>query len=65
MIVLTHGDGFETVYAHLDDFGVVAGNEVGKGEVIGAVGSTGQSTGSHLHYEVRKDGEHVNPADYY
>jgi murein DD-endopeptidase MepM/ murein hydrolase activator NlpD len=42
-----------------------SGMRVRKGEVIGRVGSTGQSTGPHLHYEVRKNGNHLNPADFY
>lgn len=65
MVVLQHGNEFETFYAHLDSYSVEAGKKVVKGEVIGGVGNTGQSTGPHLHFEVRKAGEHVNPSDYY
>lgn len=65
LIVLEHADGFTTFYAHLDEIGVETGGKVTVGQSIGKVGNTGQSTGSHLHYEVRKNGEHVNPADYY
>ena len=65
LIVLEHGDGYTTFYAHLDEIGVEAGSKVSRGEVIGKVGNTGQSTGSHLHYEVRRNGEHLNPADFY
>ena len=49
----------------LDEIGVEKGEKVVKGQVIGRVGNTGQSTGPHLHYEVRKNGEHLNPADFY
>jgi murein DD-endopeptidase MepM/ murein hydrolase activator NlpD len=65
LVVIEHDGGYTTVYAHLDEIGVEAGAKVTVGQVIGKVGNTGQSTGSHLHYEVRKNGEHVNPADYY
>ncbi len=65
LVVLEHGDGYATFYAHLDEIAVKAGAEVSKGEVIGRVGNTGQSTGSHLHYEVRRNGEHLNPANFY
>ena len=58
-------DGYATFYAHMDEIGVESGTKVRKGEVIGRVGSTGQSTGPHLHYEVRLDGNHLNPADFY
>ena len=65
LIVLEHADGYTTFYAHLDALDVETGVKVGMGQLIGQVGNTGQSTGPHLHYEVRKNGEHVNPADYY
>jgi murein DD-endopeptidase MepM/ murein hydrolase activator NlpD len=65
LIILEHSEGFSTHYAHLDEFVVKEGDQVTKGQVIGRVGNTGQSTGPHLHYEVRKDGKHLNPADYY
>jgi hypothetical protein len=65
LVILEHGDGYTTFYAHLDEIAVKAGSEVSKGEVIGRVGNTGQSTGSHLHYEVRKNGEHLDPANFY
>jgi murein DD-endopeptidase MepM/ murein hydrolase activator NlpD len=63
--VIEHGQGFATFYAHLDEIDVETGMKVAVGQVIGKVGNTGQSTGSHLHYEVRKNEEHVNPSDYY
>jgi len=65
LVVVEHEDGYATVYAHLDEIGVEIGVKVSRGEVIGRVGNTGQSTGPHLHYEVRKNGEHLNPADFY
>ncbi len=65
LVVIEHAGGYTTVYAHLDEIGVEAGAKVTVGQEIGKVGNTGQSTGSHLHYEVLRNGEHVNPADYY
>ncbi len=63
-IEIEHSDGFVTVYTHLNSVDVKAGQAVKQGEVIGAVGNTGKSTGPHLHFEIWKNGEHVNPADY-
>lgn len=65
LIVLEHAAGYTTFYAQLDEINVETGVKVAEGELIGKVGNTGQSTGPHLHYEVRIKGEHVNPADYY
>lgn len=62
-IKITHADGFVTHYAHLKSIGVKKGQKVKAGEKIGAVGSTGYSTGPHLHFEVRKNGLVVNPFD--
>lgn len=64
-IILDHGFGYQTVYAHLDRFNVKPGQKVKRGDVIGFVGSTGLSTAPHLHYEVRVNGAHVDPALYY
>lgn len=61
MTVIDHGSGVATVYAHQSDVIVKAGARVSAGEVIGAVGSTGYSTGPHLHFEVRVDGEPTDP----
>lgn len=63
-ISIDHGAELETRYAHLSRLAVAAGDRVEKGEVIGYVGSTGRSTGPHLHYEVRVDGVAVNPIPY-
>lgn len=62
-IKIRHNSSFETLYAHMSRFakGVVVGTNVKQGQTIGYVGSTGLSTGPHLHYEIIKDGRHVNP----
>lgn len=64
-IVIDHGFGYRTVYAHLRDFRTKLGKHVVRGEVVGGVGSTGKSTGPHLHYEVHVKGQVVNPVNYY
>ncbi|WP_418973393.1 M23 family metallopeptidase [Allofournierella sp.] len=61
MVKLAHGEGLETVYAHLDRLAVVQGQPVSAGEVIGYSGNTGHSFGPHLHFEVRKKGQRENP----
>jgi murein DD-endopeptidase MepM/ murein hydrolase activator NlpD len=63
-IRVQHANSFETLYGHLSHIGVKVGQEVSVGEKIGAVGSTGYSTGAHLHYEVRKNGKPINPAKF-
>ncbi|TQD39725.1 M23 family metallopeptidase [Haloflavibacter putidus] len=65
LIVLDHGFGYETYYAHLSEFEVRKGDKVKRGEIIAKVGNTGLSTGSHLHYEVHKNGKVVNPINFY
>ena len=64
-ITVDHGFGYVTRYAHLSKIKVKVGQEVVRGEVIGEVGSTGKSTGPHLHYEVHVKGQVVNPVNYY
>lgn len=64
-VILDHGYGYETVYGHMSKILVVEGQRVKRGDVIGLVGNTGRSTSPHLHYEVIKNGTHVNPVNYY
>ena len=61
MIEIDHGNGLATRYGHLSSIDVEVGNTVRSGQVIGKVGTTGRSTGPHLHYETRIDGEAVDP----
>ena len=63
-VLLNHGNGFYTIYMHASKLCVSPGDIVVEGEKIAEVGSTGRSTGPHLHFGVRKDGEYVNPMDY-
>ena len=63
-ILLQHEDGIETIYGHLSKFEVKVGDEIKKGQLIGRVGSTGRSTGPHLHFEVRVNGSPVDPKKY-
>ena len=64
-VIVDHGFGYKTVYAHLKDIKTKTGKKVVRGEVIGGVGSTGKSTGPHLHYEVHLKDKPVNPINYY
>ncbi|MCS7233162.1 MAG: M23 family metallopeptidase [Synergistetes bacterium] len=64
LIVIDHGDGWETWYAHCSRINVREGQYVRQGEIIGRVGSTGRTTGSHLHFEIRNNGRPVNPLYY-
>jgi murein DD-endopeptidase MepM/ murein hydrolase activator NlpD len=61
---IAHTNGYETLYGHLSRISVREGQEVTAGQVIGRVGSTGRSTGTHLHYEVRKNGKAINPISF-
>lgn len=63
-IVIDHNNGYETLYAHLSKIDVSVGQVVGQGTAIGVMGSTGRSTGTHLHFEVHKNGAEVNPLSY-
>lgn len=64
MIIIDHGNGFQTLYAHLSALNVVCGQSVGQGDVIGAIGSTGRSSGPHLHFEIIYSTGKVNPWNY-
>ncbi len=63
-IIIDHGDGFESLYAHLSSREVNVGDTVSQGQKIGIPGETGFATGVHLHFEIRKDGVRIDPADY-
>lgn len=64
-VIIDHGYGYKTLYAHLNKATVKVGKRVARGDVIGEVGSTGRSTAPHLHYEVRKNDQTENPVNYY
>ena len=63
-VLIDHGQGRSTLYAHCSSLATVAGQTVSKGQVIGYVGSTGFSTGNHLHFEFRINGNRTNPLNY-
>ena len=65
MITIDHGYGYKTRYAHLKNFAVRKGQKVTRGQVIGRVGKTGKSTGSHLHYEVLKNDAPIDPMHFF
>jgi biotin carboxyl carrier protein len=62
VVVIDHGEGWQTLYAHLDSFAVTAGERVQAGDTLGTVGSTGLATGPHVHVEVLRDGQRMDPA---
>jgi murein DD-endopeptidase MepM/ murein hydrolase activator NlpD len=68
LVVVTHGTvngrNLSTAYAHMSRLSVSQGQSVSRGQQVGAIGSEGASTGPHLHFEVRRDGEPVDPLDY-
>lgn len=64
LVIISHGNGVETYYGHCSKIYVTKGQEVTAGDKIAAVGSTGYSTGNHLHFEIRKDGAQINPQKY-
>ena len=64
-VVINHGFGYQTLYGHMSRMAVRPGKKVKRGELIGYVGSTGRSTGPHVHYEVIKNGAKVNPINYF
>ena len=63
-IIIDHGNGIASLYAHMSGFNASIGQEVSQGSIIGFVGSTGSSTGPHLHFEIRVNGARVNPMNY-
>jgi murein DD-endopeptidase MepM/ murein hydrolase activator NlpD len=62
--MVDHGNGFATLYAHLSVVQVRVGQRVGRGDVLGQMGSTGRSTGTHLHFEIRQGGALQNPLNF-
>jgi murein DD-endopeptidase MepM/ murein hydrolase activator NlpD len=64
LILIRHPDGYVTLYAHLNNIGVSYGDYVARGQRIGSVGSTGRSTGPHLHFEIQTGGRSYNPLVY-
>lgn len=65
VVMVNHSEGFETRYAHLSKLKVKKGDRIDVGEVVGLVGNTGRSTGSHLHYEILHRGKKINPQNYF
>lgn len=63
-VIIDHGYGFKSLYGHMSEIKVKRGQEIARGHLVGLVGSTGLSTGDHLHYEVIKNGERVDPIQY-
>ena len=64
LVVIDHGNGLETYYAHLSEYRIIPGQEVRRGQVIALSGGTGRATGPHMHYEVRLRGTPINPYKY-
>lgn len=64
-VQIDHANGYSTIYAHASSLNVSVGQSVSRGQLIGRVGSTGNSTGPHLHYEIRRNGTPVDPLQYY
>ena len=64
-LILDHGFGYKSIYAHLSDFNVRVGQKVQRGDVIGYVGNTGTSVANHLHYEIKLNGTNIDPVNFY
>lgn len=64
-VIISHGFGYETLYAHMNTINVRQGQKINRGDVIGFVGNSGTSTGPHLHYEVLKNGNKINPVNFF
>lgn len=64
-VIIDHGFGYQTLYAHLSEFNVRMGQQLKRGDIIGKVGNTGKSVGPHLHYEVIKNDQKINPVNFY
>ena len=64
LIKIKHDFGYETRYAHLSKISVNVGQKISQGDRIGKMGNTGRSTGTHLHYEIRRNGKPINPMKY-
>ncbi len=64
-VVINHGFGYKTLYAHMSKYSVKKGQKIKRGDIIGYVGNTGTSVAPHLHYEVHKDGKKINPVNFY
>jgi murein DD-endopeptidase MepM/ murein hydrolase activator NlpD len=63
-IIIDHGNGYQTLYAHLSSISVSPGQAVSQGQIVGVMGSTGRSTGTHLHFEIRSGGQILNPLNF-
>ena len=63
--MVSHSDGTSTLYAHMNRRNATVGQTVSQGQVIGYVGTTGSSTGNHLHFEIRVNGSRVDPVNYF
>ena len=63
-VIINHGYGYKTLYAHMETIDIKVGQKVAKGQQIGTIGSTGTSTAPHCHYEVRYNDRAINPIDY-
>ncbi len=63
-VTISHGNGYVTVYGHMSNFAVKAGQQVKRRDIIGYIGQTGKAAGPHVHYEVFKDGKRINPRDF-